>query len=219
VVDLGTGEEIFTLPYEGLFSAEFNPAGVFEPGTFLAVTDQISVGIWDTTEGRLLGRLDRAEQVEYGNTLVLSFDPTGRYVIGGSTTGAVWVADLERIVAGEEMAEALVFDRQAHNGAAPIPAINGSGVVGTAGYDGMVRLWDLETENLIFEFESEGGVPVVHFSPGGSELLYPAGQSIRRMPVDPDDLRQLADQLLTRGFLPDECARYAAPERCPAPAS
>ncbi|MEX1124049.1 MAG: BTAD domain-containing putative transcriptional regulator [Acidimicrobiia bacterium] len=216
VVDLRSGEEIFTLPYQGLFSAEFNPGGVFEAGSLLAATDQISVGIWDTTDGRLLGSLDRAEQSEYGNTLVLSFDPTGRYVVGGTTTGAVWVADLERIVAGDEMAEALVFERQAHSGAAPVPAINGSGVVGTAGYDGMVRLWDLETENLIVEFQSEVGVPVVHFSPEGTELLYPDGLSIRRMPVDPYQLRQLADELLTRDFLPDECARYAAAERCEA---
>jgi hypothetical protein len=36
------------------------------------------------------------------------------------------------------------------------------------------------------------------------------------MPVDPYQLRALAAELLTRDFLPDECARYAAAERCEA---
>jgi hypothetical protein len=128
----------------------------------------------------------------------------------------VWVADVERVVAGEDMADSLVFFRQAHTGAAPVPAMNGEGVVGTAGFDGMVRLWDLDSEDLILEFESDVGVPVVRFSPDGTELLYPDGISIRRMPVDPYQLRDLAEELLTRDFLPDECARYATADRCEA---
>jgi hypothetical protein len=126
----------------------------------------------------------------------------------------IWVADLKRVLAGEDMADALVFDRQAHTGAAPVPAMNGAGVVGTAGFDGMVRLWDLDSEDLILEFESDVGVPVVRFSPDGTELLYPHGLSVRRMPVDPYQMRALAADLLTRDFLPDECARYSTAERC-----
>lgn len=95
-----------------------------------------------------------------------------------------------------------------------MPAISGSGSVGSAGFDGMVRLWDLDSGRLILEFESDMNVPVVRFSPDGTELLYPRGLSIRRMPVDPHQLRGLAGELLTRDFLPDECARYARPDRC-----
>ena len=214
VVDLRSGEEIFSLPYQMLWSAEFNPEGVFAGGSLLAATDQVSVGIWDMADGRLLGTLDRTDHDEFGNILVVTFDPTGRYLVGGTTGGAVWVADLERVLAGDDMADALVFNRQAHTGAAPVPAMNGQGVVATAGFDGMVRLWDLRTENLILEFATNVGIPVVRFSPDGSELLYPDGLSIRRMPVDPHELRDLADELLTRDFLPDECARYATPGRC-----
>jgi WD40 repeat protein len=114
------------------------------------------------------------------------------------------------------MADALVFNRQAHTGAVPVPAISSQGIVATAGFDGMVRLWDLQSENLILEFESNVGIPVVHFSPDGTELLYPDGLSIRRMPVDPHQLRSLAGELLTRDFLADECAQYARPSRCEA---
>ena len=214
VVDLRSGEEVFSLPHQTLFSAEFSPEGTFEAGSLLAATDQISVGVWDMSDGSLLGSLDRTVHDEFGTILVVTFDPSGRYLVGGTTGGAVWVADLERVVAGEDMADALVFNRQAHTGAAPVPAMNGEGVVGTAGFDGMVRLWDLDSEDLILEFESDVGIPVVRFSPDGTELLYPHGLSVRRMPVDPHQLRALAADLLTRDFLPDECARYATADRC-----
>jgi DNA-binding SARP family transcriptional activator/WD40 repeat protein len=212
VLDLRSGEEIFALPYQTLWSAEFNPSGIYEGGSYLAATNQVSVGIWDMADGTLLGSF--GAQDEMGNVLVLSWDPTGRYLVGGTSGGVVWVADLEKVVAGVDLADALVFTRQAHTGAAPVPAMNGNSIVATAGFDGMVRLWDLASEDLILEFESEVGVPVVRFSPDGTELLYPHGLSIRRMPVDPYRLRALADQLLTRDFLPDECSRYASESRC-----
>lgn len=214
VFDLRSGEEIFALPYQTLWSAEFNPSAIYEGGRYLAATDQINVGIWDMADGSLLGSFDRDAYDEIGALLVLSWDPTGRYLVGGTTGGMIWVADLERVLAGEDMADALVFDRQAHTGAAPVPAMNGEGVVATAGFDSMVRLWDLDSEDLILEFESDVGVPVVRFSPDGTELLYPHGLSIRRMPVDPYEIRALAAELLTRDFLPDECARYATADRC-----
>ncbi len=66
----------------------------------------------------------------------------------------------------------------------------------------------------MLEFTADLGVPVVRFSPDGTELLYPDGLSIRRLPVDPYALRALAGELLTRDFLPDECARYGAAASC-----
>jgi WD40 repeat protein len=214
VVDLASGEEIFSLPYQRLYSAEFNPEGVFAGGSLLAATDQVSAGIWDMTDGTMVASLDRADHDEFGNILGLTFDPSGRYLVGGTTGGTVWVADLERVVAGDDMSDALVFNRQAHTGAAPSPAMSSDGVVATAGFDGVVRLWDVDSGNLVLEFESDVGIPVVRFSPDGSELLYPDGLSIRRMPVDPYELRELANELLTRDFRADECARYATAERC-----
>ncbi len=214
VVDLESGEEVFALPFPYIFTADFNPDGFFEGGSLLAATDQLTVGIWDAADGALLGSMNSDAYDEFGVVLVITFDPTGRYLVGGTTSGVVWVADLQRVVAGDEFSDALVFNRQAHTGAAPMPAVSGSGLVGSAGFDGMVRLWDLESGNLILEFESEMNVPVVRFSPDGAELLYPHGLSIRRMPVDPHRLRELAGELLTRDFLPDECARYGSEDRC-----
>lgn len=57
---------------------------------------------------------------------------------------------------------------------------------------------------------------MVRFTPDGTHLLYPHGDSIRRIPVDAHELRALAAQLLTCDFLPDECSRYACKKRCDA---
>lgn len=214
VVDLRSGEELFSLPYQVLWSAAFNPEGAFAGGRLLAATDQLSLGVWDTADGTLLGSLDGADHPELGNLMAVSFDPSGRYLVVGSTGGVVWVADMARVMSGEDLADALVFDRQAHTGAVPVPAVDSRGLVATAGFDGMVRLWDLHSEDLILELESDVGVPVVRFSPDGSELLYPDGLSIRRMPVDPHRVREKAGLLLTRDLRPDECERYATTARC-----
>ncbi len=214
VVDIATGTTILPISYQHLFSAEFNLEGTYAGGRFLVATDQVTVEVWDITTGESLGSLERTDRDEFGYFLVVAFDASGRYVVGGTSTGTVWVVDLEQVLAGEDMADALVFSRQAHTGAAPAPAMNSAGVVATAGFDGQVRLWDVVSGDLLLEFESDIGVPVVQFTPDGEYLLYPDGLSIRRLPVDPFQLRDLAEELLTRDFLPDECARYAAQSRC-----
>ena len=209
VIDLDSGESAFSLPYRNLYSAAFNPEGAFEAGRYLVFTDQLTLEVRDTTTGESLGSLDHSQRDEWGHIMNLAFDPTGRFIVGGTTGGSVWVMDLERVIAGDALADSLVFTRQAHTGASPVPAISGDGMVVTSGFDGIVRLWELETGDLVYEFEADLGIPVVMFSPDGSELLYPYGLSIRRMPVDPSALRALADELLTRDFLPDECSRYS----------
>lgn len=215
VIDLDSGESIVSLPYRAVFSGEFNPNGVFPGGSYLVATDQFSVEAWDLQTKESIGRLERTDLNEAAFFSV-HFDPTGRYVVGGTAGGRVWVLDMEQVVAGTDMVDALVFSEQAHTGAAPAPALSADGIVGSAGFaDGAIRLWNLDSGELLFEFEADvGQAPVVRFTPDGSHLLYPHGLSIRSMPVDPHQLRGLAGELLTRDFLPDECPRYARPERC-----
>lgn len=207
LIDMETDEVLLTLPYQSTFSADFNPEGVFEAGRYLAATDQLSLTIWDTATGEEMGNL--AARTIWEAILVIAFDPSGRYVVGGTSGGTVWILDLAAVVDGAELDDAIVFETQAHTGAAPAPALNSSGQVASAGFDGLVRVWDMETGRLQFEFEADMTTPFVRFSADGSRLFYPHGLSIRQMPVDPNDLRALADELLTRDFLPDECARYA----------
>lgn len=216
VVEMDSGEPIVTIPYQTIWSAAFNPPGFSEAGRYLVATDQQTVEIWDLVERESIGNLAASDLGNVGSQMLVAFDPTGRYVVGGTTAGTVWVLDMERVVGGADMVDAIVFSRQAHAGAAPAPALSAEGGVATAGFDGMVRLWDLESEDLLLEFEADMFTPMVRFTPDGTHLLYPHGDSIRRIPVDANELRALAGQLLTRDFLPDECSRYARQERCDA---
>ncbi len=216
VVEMDSGEPILTIPYQTIWSAAFNPAGFSDAGRYLIATDQLTVEVWDLLERESIGSFAASELGNVGGQMLLTFDPTGRYVVGGTTAGTVWVLDMERVVSGAEMVDAIVFSRQAHAGAAPGPALSADGIVATAGFDGMVRLWDLDSEDLLLEFEAEIGTPVVRFTPDGTHLLYPHRGSIRRIPVNTHALRDLAAQLLTRDLLPDECSRYARQERCDA---
>lgn len=216
VVEMDSGEPIVTIPFQTIWSAAFNPPGFSEAGRYLVATDQLTVEIWDLVTQESIGSLPASELGNVANPMLVAFDPTGRYIVGGTTSGTVWVLDMERVVGGAGMVDAIVFSRQAHVGATPGPALNADGVVATVGFDGMVKLWDLDSEDLLLEFEADIFAPLVRFTPDGTHLLYPHGSSIRRIPVDPSELRALAGQLLTRDFLPDECSRYARQERCDA---
>ena len=207
LIDLETDESLLALPYRSTFSADFNPEGDFEAGRYLAATDQATLGVWDTRTGARLGVLQAPASWEA--ILVVRFDPTGRYLVGGTSAGTAWVVDFTAVVDGASLEDALVFSRQAHTGATPAPDLSSTGVVATPGFDGLIRLWDLASGRLLFEFESDMTTPFVRFAADGSRLFYPHGLSIRQIPSDPHQLRSLAAELLTRDFLPDECERYS----------
>ena len=63
------------------------------------------------------------------------------------------------MVAGAAPVDALVFNQVAHTGPAPFAAITSDGILATAGFDSLVRLWDIDTDELIVEFRSVGGQP------------------------------------------------------------
>ena len=82
----------------------------------------------------------------------------------------------------------------------------------------MIRLWDINTDELILEFRSDlvERIAPVTFAPDGSYLLYPDAGVIRRFYLDPERLIELAESRVTRELTPDECRRYLDPETCPA---
>jgi hypothetical protein len=100
--------------------------------------------------------------------------------------------------------------------------ITASGILATAGNgDGLVKLWDVDTGGLLVEFRTDRidgpavASPWLDFSPDGSFLLYTdIGGILRRYIMDTDDLIELAEGRLTRGFTEDECVIHLTPERC-----
>ena len=211
VVDVESGEVVFRIPFD------FITASVFDPtGTMLAVTNEEELRLYDVATGGTIGRLAPSE-VGATNFINISFDPVGEHMAVGSTEGVVAVVDLAAVVDGSTMGEARVFNQETHTASVPTPALSGTGLLATRGFDSLVRLWDLNTGRLLVEFHTDIGARSadIRFSPDGSSLLYPEGNLIRRFYVDPERLIELAESRLTRSLTPDECRRYLDPAQCP----
>jgi len=219
VLAVPTGEELLDLGEDPLWDIPggvFNPGGAFEADNYLAVNRKTRVEIYDMRERRLITTLDRSSE----DILGMSFDPTGRYLaLGGGNNGG-WVIDMERAAAGISAEDALVFDDPVDPGGVPAVDINTDGVLATSAF-GSLRLWDLATGEQIIQIPVDTVDPVwAVFTPSGQELLYidqtDSGYALRRFLLDSDELIDLAETRVTRGFTLDECRRYdLREEACP----
>jgi WD40 repeat protein len=216
VVSIDDGETILELEHPWVFSAAFTPAGV-GAGRYLALTEQFVVELHDLETGERVATVT-PEDVgsDGGGPLTTVFDSSGRHLAVGMSDGRTWVLDVPALVGGATISEALVFNQVTHTGAAPGPAITADGVIATAGFDELVRLWDLESGDLLTEFRTDmsAAFPSLRWNAHEDELLYADGGVIRRFPRDVDDLVALAAGMVTRELTPDECVRHLDAERC-----
>lgn len=218
VVRVEDGEVVLELDHTWIFGGRFSPDGDEDAGRLLALTDQDFVELYDLETGQLVVSVSTGDvgSADAGH-LGLAFDPTGRYLATGMSDGRVWVADVERLAGGAPIAEALVFNQVTHTGPAPTPALTSDGVVATSGFDGLVRLWALDTGDMLTEFRSDlsTGVPQIGWTADERELLYAADDNVvRRYRRNVDDLVALARELVTRPLTRDECLRHLGPTAC-----
>ncbi len=138
------------------------------------------------------------------------FDPTGRWLVGATSAGRIWVLDLAAVVAGTPAEDAIVLDWVAHEGGIPDIAISADGTLATTGFGEEVKLWNLSTGEVLLELRTAPaqGQSTIAFSPDGSYLLYSDGDLVRKYLRDTDELVALAEGLLTRDFTDDECRQY-----------
>jgi WD40 repeat protein len=210
VVDVSSGETVLSLGERAVFAAAFNPEGLFRQNRYLAVNVQFtSVEIYDLD--RAVGGPLTILNIDSDQNFSLTFDPTGRWLTGGTANGRVWVLDMNQVVTGVDAKDALVMDKPAHVGGVTGLAMNDSGILATASVgDGFVRLWDIASGKLELELKTDpaGGWSPVEFSPDGKTLLYNDGGVLRRYFLDTNQLIALAENRLTRPFTDDECRRY-----------
>ena len=108
-------------------SAAFNPPGEFEGGRYLATNINVpeteegfcDVEIYDLETGEMIGSFSAGDVGIQFCHLGISFDPTGRFLAGGSLDGWVWVLDLAEVVSGASAVDAMVFNELAHTGIVP----------------------------------------------------------------------------------------------------
>jgi WD40 repeat protein len=196
----------------------FNPDGMFEGGRFVTANDFTAraVRIYEVVTQELLAAVTLDGDVPFSAG---AFDPSGRYLAGGSVDGAVWVLDLEKAVDGFE--DPVIFlVVEAHNGSVAGHAISGSGVLATGAYGNpTIRLWDVGSLELRQEIDIQmDWAPIVLFSPDDQWLYYSdtayRGYVIRRYPLDPQRLIELAKTLVGRDLTVDECRQFAAAPSC-----
>jgi WD40 repeat protein len=214
VIEIATGAVAFELPERSIGFADFNPPGVLEGGRYLVLHDQASVEIWDVQAG------DKIDEIHISDLGVGTFykpyiDTEGRFLALPTWDGRVVVVDLVAAVGEATIQEAIVFDRVVHTGPLYKVSITRDGRLITGGTDELLRIWDLQSKELLVEFRTDAARdPWPVLSSDESSVLYLGpGKIIQRFYLDPERLVALAESLLTRGLTEDECSRY--PVTCP----
>ena len=122
-------------------------------------TDQ-TIRVWDVLTGNQL------HQWNHNAAHSLAFLPDGKTVLGGSTSGAVFLFDIE---SGEETRELMGDDDFKEDWAKSV-AVSPDGRLGlSGGGDMIIRLWNLQTGEKVREFKGhEQEIETVAFSPDGA---------------------------------------------------
>ena len=104
-----------------------------------------------------------------------------------------------------------------HEGSVRSAALSDSGaLVATASSDGVVRVWDAPTLELVDEVTFSGGpVTAVEFVDDRHIAVAAPGGDLVVIATDLDDLLDLVRRSLTRGFTAAECIRFGFGDECP----
>jgi WD40 repeat protein len=185
LVDWKTGEVDFLLGKHHIHDAAFNPKGAFEAGRYLvtvanitAVSETNTLDIYDTTTGDLI----MSPPLEQSHKI--SFDPTGERLVIGNLDGGAVVLDFPALMNGADLDDAIVLAVEADPEIVIDTAAGGDGRFATSS-PGRVRMWDMESGDLIAEDEL---IPdfwtCVAFTPEG-EMLYTRNYSeLRSLDID-----------------------------------
>jgi hypothetical protein len=133
----------------------------------------------------------------------------GRWATWGSGTAGAFLLDLEAVAAGAAMEDSIQFNPRVESG--PTNFTRAGGEYLAAAYSrGIIRVWQIDTQELWFTLPETEHITFTwqFISDDGSYLFYADGGVIRRMPLDPDELAELARRRSLRDFSLEECERF-----------
>jgi DNA-binding SARP family transcriptional activator/WD40 repeat protein len=216
VLDLETGDIVIDLGGRNVQKAVFSPEAYDGP-TFVAVkSDDNEVEIYSLKDRELVTSYS-AEDLGVTVFGVLSLDPEGRYLGIGTQGRNSIVIDMTSVMAGEARMDAVIFNMEGNNANAPQFRVTSDGIGASASFDPVYRVWDINTEELLFEIRVEGldDVGAVNFTPDGTQLAYEdADGVIRFTPLDTGEVIERARATVTRGLTDDECLQYLKTAKC-----
>ena len=147
----------------------------------------------------------------------LSFSHDARYLAVGTNGPDALVMDVAALADGAPIEQAVMFDREVHASSAPRAIITDRGQLATSSAEGTYRFWDLDSAEMTMELRVTGliGTGAFDFSPDFQSFYYEDGGGIiRHMPVDTDEMIELATSSVDRTLTDDECRTYLHTDGC-----
>lgn len=202
VWDLASGQLLLTLQgHEG----RVNRVAWSPDGQRLATSGgDRTARVWDAASGALLLTLSGHEQEVYD----VAWSPDGQQIVTASVdqTARLWDADTGQAV----------LTVQGHGNRVQSAALSPEGWVATGSWDRTARLWDQDSGELLATLPgADDQVLAVAFSPDGRRLAAAgADGAVRLYVTEPEELRQLALERLTRSWTDEECQLYFLQATC-----
>ena len=217
IVDRETGDTLVDLAGTAIYAAVFGPPGDDGLPRSAFVEGEAGPGagvtMFDLVTGDAVGTYV-PDADEWPESLAMS--PDGGHLAVLMASGRLVVLDVERIVEGDDQTDAQVLDIVAHGAGSKAIDISNSGLIATGSSADGVRVWSRDGELLASVPTQQADPPTFAFAPGTDTLYYEDGGGlVRRFVIDVDEVAELARSVVTRGFTPQECARYFPDEPCP----
>jgi len=144
------------------------------------------------------------------------FSSDGRYITFGSDLSGGWAFDVEQLLAGASRDEATALNKLVVGGPTTF-TIAGGGYLVTGHSGEVLRFWRLDSGEEWLSLPVDTGAPTMQAMSADGRYHYYAdrGGVVRRFPLDPAELAELARSRVQRGFTTEECVRFVLDDGCP----